>query len=116
MTREEAIDCINAIHVQMFNSGNSKWTEACDMAIADMKEMDRLAKSDPVLIEPDRPHGEWVSKPKRIQVDETDEERIFETRQEWFCSSCGKSFGLRKPEDAFCKYCGSDNRKSGDEE
>lgn len=57
-----------------------------------------------------RPHGEWVSKPKRIQVDETDEERIFETRQEWFCSSCGKSFGFRKPEDTFCKYCGSDNR------
>ena len=64
-----------------------------------------------------RPHGEWVSKPKRIQVDETDEERIFETRQEWFCSSCGKSFGFRKPEDAFCKYCGSDNRpKEGESE
>jgi hypothetical protein len=59
----------------------------------------------------DRPHGEWVAKPKRIQVDETDEERIFETRQEWFCSSCGKSFGLKKPEDAFCKYCGSDNKE-----
>ena len=60
---------------------------------------------------PARPRGEWISKPKRIQVDETDEERIFETRQEWFCSSCGKSFGFRKPEDAFCKYCGSDNRE-----
>lgn len=59
------------------------------------------------------PHGEWISKPKRIQVDETDEERIFETRQEWFCSSCGKSFGFRKPEDAFCKFCGSDNRPKG---
>jgi hypothetical protein len=59
----------------------------------------------------DRPHGEWVAKPKRIQVDETDEERIFETRQEWFCSSCGKRFGLKKPEDAFCKYCGSDNKE-----
>lgn len=60
--------------------------------------------------EPERKHGEWVSKPKRVQVDETDEERIFETRQEWFCSSCGKSFGFRNPEDDFCKYCGSDNR------
>lgn len=64
----------------------------------------------------ERPHGMWISKPKRIQVDETDDERIFETRQEWFCSSCGKSFGLRKPEDAFCKYCGSDNRKEGEAE
>jgi hypothetical protein len=44
MTREEAIDCIKAIHVQMFNSGASKWTEACDMAIEALK---------------DRPHGEW---------------------------------------------------------
>lgn len=33
MTREEAMECIEAIHVQMFNSGNSKWTKACDMAI-----------------------------------------------------------------------------------
>ena len=33
MSREEAIDCIRAIHVQMFNSGNSKWTKACAMAI-----------------------------------------------------------------------------------
>ena len=38
MTREEAIECIQAIHVQMFNSGNSKWTEACDMAIEALKE------------------------------------------------------------------------------
>lgn len=58
----------------------------------------------------ERPHGEWISKPKRVQVDETDEERIFETKLEWFCSSCNKSFGCRKPDDAFCKYCGSDNR------
>lgn len=70
-----------------------------------------------VVLDDERTHGEWVAKSKRIQVDETDEERIFETRQEWFCSSCGKSFGLRKPEDAFCKYCGSDNRgKEGDKE
>lgn len=67
-------------------------------------------------VKTDRPHGEWISKPKRIQVDETDEERIFETKLEWFCSSCGKSFGFRKPEDAFCKYCGSDNRKRGEAE
>lgn len=47
MTREEAIDCINAIHVQMFNSGNSKWTEACDMAIEALKEQDKREKEKP---------------------------------------------------------------------
>lgn len=41
MTREEAIECIEAIHVQMFNSGNSKWTEACDMAIEALKKISR---------------------------------------------------------------------------
>lgn len=61
-------------------------------------------------------HGEWISKPKRVQVDETDEERIYETKLEWFCSSCNKSFGCRKPDDAFCKYCGSDNRPREDDE
>lgn len=44
MTREEAIECIEAIHVQMFNSGNSKWTTACDMAIEALKEQDKREK------------------------------------------------------------------------
>lgn len=38
MTNKEAIDCINAIHVQMFNDGNTKWTEACDMAIRALEQ------------------------------------------------------------------------------
>lgn len=35
---QEAIDCIKAIHVQMFNDGNTKWTEACDMAIKALEQ------------------------------------------------------------------------------
>jgi len=60
MTREEAIDCINAIHVQMFNSGNSKWTEACDMAIEALKE---------------RLHDGWVKCSDRLPTAE-DGERV----------------------------------------
>ena len=91
---------------------NGKSCTDCHFYTGDLCEVPAQLENFPKLEE--RTHGEWISKPKRIQVDETDEERIFETRQEWFCSSCGKSFGLRKPEDAFCKYCGSDNRKEGE--
>lgn len=92
MTREEAIDCINAIHVQMFNSGNSKWTEACDMAIEALK---------------DRPHGEW----KHAIVDCCESGYMCP-----HCNGCavidGKSDGYSV---TFCPNCGSDNRpKEGD--
>ena len=47
------------------------------------------------------------------QYDEKLLKRIIEAvlwcRVEWFCPSCGKSLGFRKPEDAFCQECGSDN-------
>ena len=129
MTREEALEVMNILRFGTFEEViNTR--EIVNEALAVAIEALRTEKICPVFsddevkqpcinclkCELERPHGEWVSKPKRIQVDETDEERIFETRQEWFCSSCGKSFGLRKPEDAFCKYCGSDNRKSGEVE
>lgn len=33
------------------------------------------------------------------------------------CSACGEDFGFQKVDDAFCKYCGSDNRpKEGGKE
>ena len=62
MIREEAIECIEAIHVQMFNSGNSKWTKACDMAIEALQENESLAKSvneASELLRKKRPHGTW---------------------------------------------------------
>ena len=98
MTREEAIDCINAIHVQMFNCGNSKWTEACDMAISDMKEMDRLAKAEPVLKEPDRPLGEWLP------------DFIYHGLRYHKCNQCKVATVVGNITD-FCPNCGSDNRK-----
>lgn len=49
MTREEAIECIEAIHVQMFNSGNSKWTEACDMAIEALKREQKALELKPLV-------------------------------------------------------------------
>lgn len=39
ITTKEAIECIQAIRVQMFNNGKeSKWTESCDMAIRELKQ------------------------------------------------------------------------------
>lgn len=90
MSREEAIECIEAIHVQMFNGGNSKWTKACDMAIEALKEQ--------------RPHGEWVESKER--------------KGHFYCSECvqkdpetGKwreTFDFKYP---FCPNCGADMRK-----
>lgn len=45
LSREEAIKCIEAIHVQMFNDGNSKWTKACDMAIEALETHDELCEN-----------------------------------------------------------------------
>lgn len=95
MTREEALNAITAF-VENYACGS---------------DLDGLREAIEALKEPKQ--GEWISKPKRVQVDETDEERIFETILEWFCSSCGKSFDFRKPNDAFCPNCGA--RMRGDE-
>ena len=80
MTREEAIECIEAIHVQMFNSGNSKWTKACDMAIEALK---------------DRPHGEWIFKHNSADI---------------WCSNCDDSFDEIPQKFLFCPNCGADMR------
>lgn len=131
MTREEAIDCINAIHVQMFNSGNSKWTEACDMAIEALKNIQVLDKipqnylydteaehclvyrhkytgKEIHILKPtdlfvlERPHGEW----KHAIVDCY--------KSGYICPHCngfavidGKSDGYSV---TFCPNCGSNNR------
>ena len=76
MTREEAIECIEAIHVQMFNSGNSKWTEACDMAIEALKEP-KQGEWIPVDI------GEWV-----FRCSSCHDVSTFESK---FCGNCGAS-------------------------
>ncbi len=51
--------------------------------------------------EEERPHGEW----------------IFENGK-YRCSICLEpcaTFCMNEPRDNFCLYCGSDNRKEGDE-
>ena len=94
ISREEAIECIRAIHVQMFNSGNSKWTEACDMAIEALKEQ--------------RPQGEWIDT-GTIWTETDNGFEAWETSYK--CSECGNLLREKKP---FCDECGADMRKEGD--
>ena len=94
ISREEAIECIRAIHVQMFNSGNSKWTEACDMAIEALKEQ--------------RPQGEWIDT-GTIWTETDNGFEAWETSYK--CSECGNLVREKKP---FCDECGADMRKEGD--
>jgi len=66
------------------------------MAIADMKEMDRLAKAEPVLLEPDRPHGEWI--------DRSDGGRIrYAFWERYECSECG----AKSEYTNYCPNCGA---------
>lgn len=99
MTREEAIECINAIHVQMFNSGNSKWTEACDMAIEALKICEECVWFK------ERPHGEWT--------EEFDESANPFFQRRWRCSACNDYNYYGRPD--FCPCCGADMRE-GEEE
>ena len=98
MTREEAIECIEAIHVQMFNSGNSKWTKACDMAIEALK---------------DRPHGEWKIDSEYGYIFHcvcskcnTDVMKYISGSENWWLNSV----------PYFCPNCGADMRKEGEAE
>lgn len=122
MTREEAIECIEAIHVQMFNSGNSKWTEACDMAIEALKEPKQeeltlekaidflteigwLPEHDRILTE--RPHGEWIKTDNRWGLGEYE------------CSACRSYLDIPtqmgEPMFKWCPYCGA-RMKEGEAE
>lgn len=104
MTREEAIECIEAIHVQMFNSGNSKWTKACDMAIDALHENESLAKTvneASELLRKQRLHGEW----KEVKNKNG-------TVIAYTCSNCG--CGAWKAH--ITKYCGKCGSKNGGDE
>lgn len=61
-----------------------------------------------------RPRGEWKETARRVQVDETDECRVFETHFFYSCPVCGAEYGNRKPEHPFCKWCGASMRKEGE--
>lgn len=61
-----------------------------------------------------KPHGEWKETARRVQVDETAECRVFETHFFYSCPICGAEYGNRKPEHPFCKWCGADLRKEGE--
>lgn len=106
MTREEAIECIKAIHVQMFNSGTSKWTEALDVAIEALKgtikpvaeisvsfdeeKLQELIDEAVAKVVEERPHGEWIEK----------------TGIGEYCSNCNRQGDSRF---TYCPWCGSKN-------
>ena len=89
----------------MFNSGNSKWTEACDMAIEALTENESLAKTvieASELLRKQRPHGEWIYHTEWY----SDGECAFE------CSRCGMGSDV---DYNFCPQCGADMRKEGEQ-
>jgi hypothetical protein len=128
MTREEAIEFIEAIHVQMFNSGNSKWTEACDVAIEALGEMSveeyrqRLMEvfhrtdHDELLTCVVMPKEEEFKSLEYILRQYKYEPR---PRGEWIlvkpytfaCSLCGR---LEEHQESFCN-CGADMRGEANE-
>ena len=62
---------------------------------------------DEIISDLEKSKATWVGTPRTIEVDETDEARIFETRMFYSCSSCSAEFGQYKPSDAYCKFCGA---------